>query len=75
MGQGLFFQPKIYCLNELFLVKLWNSDIQKNKTKIIKRIQDGMKNLINIWPTILLCCIVSHDKQMKKKQNLKKINI
>ena len=34
-----------------------------------------MKNLINIWPTILLCCIVSHDKQMKKKQNLKKINI
>ena len=34
-----------------------------------------IKNLINTWPAILLCYIVSHDKQMNKTKKLKNIKI
>lgn len=62
-------------INQIFLIKNWNNDIQKNKTKIINRMQNRIKNLINTWPTILLCYIVSHDKQMNKTKKLKNIKI
>ena len=61
--------------NQIFLIKNWNNDIQKNKTKIINRMQNRIKNLINTWPTILLCYTVSHDKQMNKTKKLKNIKI
>ena len=61
--------------NQIFLIKNWNNDIQKNKTKIINRMSNRIKNLINTWPAILLCYIVSHDKQMNKTKKLKNIKI
>ena len=47
MGHGVFLNKKCFfcCFNQNFLVKN-NDDVQKNKTKMINRIENGTKKNI-----------------------------